>query len=67
MSRDLGQDRNMDYSLGETISFDHEGTRLEGTIVRVYNTRMVYHVQVGDRRFEVLVPEDELRRVEVAK
>ena len=51
-----------DFELGERVSFDHEGTRLTGEVVRVYNTREWYHVEVDGQRYEVHGREDDIRR-----
>jgi len=64
MSRYLGPDENDSvFDLGDTVSFDHEGERLTGTVVRVYATRLNYHVEVDGARYEVSVPDDNPRRV----
>lgn len=62
MSRNLGPDTSTDFSLGEIISFDHDGDRLSGKVVRVYNTRLLYYVEVDGDRYEVAVPDDNPRR-----
>ncbi len=66
MSRYLGKPYDCDFELGETVAFDHNGDRLIGKVVRVYNTRLVYHIEVEGRRYyEVEVPDDNLKRVGV--
>lgn len=51
-----------DYELGERVSFLYEGERLEGEVVRVYNTREWYHVRVRGERYMVSPFNDEMRR-----
>lgn len=62
MSRYLGEDYSTEFSLGETVSFDNDGDRLTGKVVRVYSTRLLYHVEVDGERYEVEVPDDNPRR-----
>jgi hypothetical protein len=62
MSRNLGPDTSTEFELGEMVSFDYEGERLTGRIVRVYSTRLDYHVEVDGNRYEVSVPDDNPRR-----
>lgn len=51
---------NNEFELGDRVSFMHEGCRLWGKVVRVYNTRTCYHVEVdGDRYFVTL--DDDMR------
>ncbi len=59
MSRKLDREYSSDFELGDRVSFLHEGERLVGNVVRVYNTRLVYHVEVKGRRYEVVVPTDD--------
>jgi len=66
MSRYPGKDHNAQFNLGDKVSFDYHGTRLTGTVVRVYNTGLLYHVEVdGERagRYEVEVPDDDPVRI----
>lgn len=58
MSRYLGEYRCSEFALGDRVSFDHNGERLTGKVVRVYNTRLTYHVEVNGQRYEVNVGED---------
>lgn len=51
-----------EYELGEQVSFLHEGSRLRGTVARVYNTRDLYHVEVDGQRYLVEPRADEMRR-----
>ena len=51
-----------DFILGESVSFLHGGARLYGEIVRIYNTRTVYHVEVEGRRYSVSPRDDDMRR-----
>lgn len=48
---------NTEFDLDDPVSFDHEGARLKGVIVRVYNTRDAFHVAVNENgvvvRYEV--------------
>jgi hypothetical protein len=62
VSRCLGRDNGTEFSLGDTVSFDHDGDRLTGKVVRVYNSRLVYHVEVNGERYEVEVPDDNPQR-----
>lgn len=42
------------FALGEQVEFDGPyGERLVGEVVRVYNSRTLYHVEVRDKRYEV--------------
>ena len=41
------------FDIGNKVSFDHNGKRLTGAIVRVYNTRDLYHVDVNGQRYQV--------------
>jgi hypothetical protein len=54
------------FELGDRVSFvGPYGERLYGEVVRVYNTRVLYHVEVDGQRYEVRVDggnEDDLRR-----
>jgi len=50
-----------EYDLGDIVSFDHDGERLTGKVVRVYNARDFYHVEVNGQRYQVSF-EDNLRR-----
>jgi hypothetical protein len=63
MSRCLGEYTSTEFALGDRVSFDHEGDRLTGEVVRVYNARLAYHVEVESKRYEVAVPEDNPRKV----
>lgn len=62
MSRLISCDFPREFELGEQVSFDHEGLRLTGEVVRVYNTREWYHVEVAGQRYEVNAREDDMRR-----
>jgi hypothetical protein len=57
------QPSSTDFSLGDIVAFDYAGTRLVGEVVRVYNTRTLFHVSVRGIRYEVEVPGDNPRRV----
>ena len=59
MSRVLENNCSTEFKLGEIISFNHHGHRLTGRVVRVYNTRLIYHVEVDNQRYEVIVPDDD--------
>ncbi len=50
------------FEMGETVTFDHYGDRLTGRVVRIYSTRLNYHVEVDGRRYEVEVPGDNPKR-----
>ena len=63
MSQYLGERHNTEFELGEMVAFDHAGDRLTGKVVRVYNTRLVYHVEVDGSLYEVQVLGDNPRRV----
>lgn len=63
MSKYLGNFRSTEFSLGDTVSFKNGGERLVGKVVRVYSTRLVYHVEVDGERYEVEVPHDDPRFV----
>ena len=54
-------DNDCCFNLGDMVSFDSDGERLTGKVVRVYNTRLLYHVEVDGRRYEVSVPDDDPR------
>ena len=51
-----------DFELGEEVSFFHKGSRLYGKVVRVYNTRALYHVEVDGERYQVDPRDDQMRR-----
>ena len=51
------------FDLGDRASFDFGDTRLTGTVVRVYNTREDYHVEVGGRRYSVNRMSDNMQKV----
>jgi hypothetical protein len=51
-----------EYDLGDRVSFLHDGERLTGTVVRVYASRLNYHIQVDGRRYEASVPGDDIRK-----
>lgn len=55
---------NNNFNLNDYVSFDYNGSRLFGTVVRVYNTQDFFHVQVGAKRYEVNINCDELRHEE---
>lgn len=65
MSRvlDWGDYETGDFELGETVTFMHAGERLYGKVVRVYNTRSLYHVEHNGRRYEVEPSTDDMRHV----
>jgi hypothetical protein len=43
-----------EFDIGDRVEFDAPwGGRLTGEVVRVYNTRTVYHVMVDGSRYEV--------------
>jgi len=50
------------FDMGERVSFNHDGVRLSGIVVRVYNTRDLYHVEVDGQRYEVDPRDDGMRR-----
>lgn len=62
MSKKLEDFNDTDFMIGEIVSFDHRGVRLKGTVVRAYNSRLIYHVQVNGDRYEVEVGVDDPRR-----
>ncbi len=43
------------FDIGDTVSFDYHGTRLTGKVIRVYNTRTIYHVLVQGHRYLVSI------------
>lgn len=51
-----------DFEMGESVSFFHKGSRLYGKIVRVYNSRLLYHVEVDGERYEVEPGTDQMQR-----
>jgi hypothetical protein len=51
-----------DFELGEEVSFYYRGSRLYGKIVRVYNTRTLYHVEVDGDRYQVEPHADQMQR-----
>ena len=51
-----------DFDLGDEVSFLCDGLRLYGEVVRVYNTRDNYHVEVDGRRYFVSRQDDDMRR-----
>lgn len=61
MSRlvEIEQD-TQEFDFDDIVSFNHQGSRLEGSIVRVYNTRTVYHVLVDGKRYSVEVGVDDI-------
>lgn len=61
MSRPLGRYQE-DFDIGDLVSFDHDGKRLVGEVVRVYNTRELYHVAANGERYEVHSPGDRPER-----
>jgi hypothetical protein len=63
MSRMIDDPYPNDFELGEIIEFDSDGERLRGRVVRVYSTRLNYHVEVDGQRYEVEVPDDNPKRV----
>lgn len=64
MSRYIGKENSTEFSLGECVSFDYEGQRLTGKVVRVYASRLLYHIEVNGDRYEVEVPDDNPERAE---
>jgi len=44
--------------LGDKVSFYHDGERLFGEVVRVYNSRHLFHVMVDGSRYEVDTGDD---------
>jgi hypothetical protein len=57
-----------DFELGDIVEFDspYGGGRLRGEVVRVYNSRNVYHVEVDGERYSVRTDsgnQDNVRRV----
>ena len=66
MSRLLENYETTEFGLGDYVSFDYNGERLTGTVTRVYNTRLLYNVEVGlydyKRTYEVEVPNDNPRK-----
>jgi hypothetical protein len=64
MSKRFSQlDYPEDYDLGDKVSFLHEGQRLVGIVVRVYNARDDYHVEVEGVRNQVNRHCDEMRKI----
>lgn len=52
------------FQLGDTVEFDHCGTRLRGEIARVYfGNPCAFHVEVNGTRYEVDLHEDNLEMV----
>ena len=49
------------FELGEMVYFDHGEYRLKGEVVRVYNTRAVYHVEVDGKRYRVRLSDNPRR------
>ncbi len=60
MSRLIGEYRKTEFDLGDTVSFGHDRDRLTGKVVRVYSTRLNYHVEVEGERYEVSIPDDNM-------
>ncbi len=53
-----------DFELGDIVEFDAPyGGRLTGDVVRVYNTRSHYHVEVDGSRYEVSRRDDNMQKV----
>lgn len=51
------------FALGDRVSFNGPyGGRLTGEVVRVYNSRIVYHVEVDGERYQVRTDSDDMRR-----
>lgn len=44
---------SQEFSIGDRVSFLYDCERLEGEVVRVYNTRENYHVEVDGVRYSV--------------
>lgn len=54
-------DVEREFELGDMVWFDSpDGDRMYGEVVRVYNTRTRYHVEVKGQRFDVNYPEDNM-------
>ena len=55
MSRIVSEHEPTEFRMGDIIEFDapYGDHRMRGEIVRIYNTRTVYHAMVGDTRYEV--------------
>lgn len=51
-----------EFELGMRVSFLNNGNRLFGVVVRVYNSRDSYHVEVSGQRYSVDPIADEMRR-----
>lgn len=64
MSKCIGRDNSTYFVIGEWVTFDHQDRRLTGQVVRVYNSRQIYHVDVNGVRYEVSVDEDNPRRLQ---
>lgn len=65
MSHYIGESTDHDclFEIGDFVAFDHEDQRLTGKVVRVYNSRLLYHVEVDGKRYEVAVPDDNPEKV----
>lgn len=51
------------YQLGSTVTFDHDGVRLCGKIVRVSSNPCYFHVEVKGTRYEVDLHQDRMKMV----
>lgn len=53
------------FELGDRVSFNGPyGERMTGIVVRVYNSRTVYHVEVDGERYSVRTDNDDDIRAE---
>lgn len=60
---DASSDYDNWWSLGSTVTFDHYGSRLKGTIVRTSSNPTYFHVAVDGVRYEVDLHADNMSMV----
>ena len=41
------------FAIGAKVQFTHNGSLLYGEVIRVYNAKFLYHVQVNEKVYEV--------------
>lgn len=51
-----------EFELHDAVTFTLEGKRVTGVVVRVYNSRDLYHVSVGNERYQVDPRNDRMER-----
>lgn len=63
MSREVeSYEYNREFALGDIVSFNGPyGDRLVGEVVRVYNARADYHVEVDGKRYSVHIRDDDMQ------